>query len=62
MQMTPKQMVKLLEENGFTFVSANGSHHKYRNPQSNTTVIVPFHCKDLKKGLEQAILKQAGLK
>lgn len=62
MPMTPRQMVKLLEENGFQFVSANGSHHKYHHPQSNKTVIVPFHCKDLKKGLEQAILKQAGLK
>ncbi|MCB7326818.1 type II toxin-antitoxin system HicA family toxin [Mediterraneibacter faecis] len=26
------------------------------------TVIVPYHSKDLKKGLEQAILKQAGLR
>lgn len=26
------------------------------------TVIVPYHSKDLKKGLEQAILKQAWLK
>lgn len=25
-------------------------------------VIVPYHSKDLMKGLEQAILKQAGLK
>lgn len=22
---------------------------------------IPFHCKDLKKGLEKAILKQAGI-
>ncbi|WP_243164714.1 type II toxin-antitoxin system HicA family toxin [Catenibacillus scindens] len=32
------------------------------NPENKRTVIVPYHSKDLKKGLEQAILKQAGLK
>ncbi len=62
MPMTPKQMAKLLEENGFEYISSNGSHRKYHNPQSNKTIILPFHAKDLKKGLEQAILKQAGLK
>lgn len=62
MPMTPKQMAKLLEENGFEFINSNGSHRKYHNPKSNKTIILPFHAKDLKKGLEQAILKQAGLK
>ena len=60
--MTPRKMVKLLEENGFEFVSSNGSHRKYYNPQTGKTVIVPFHAQELKKGTEQSILKQAGLK
>lgn len=55
-------MVKLLEENGFEFVSSNGSHRKYYNPETGRTVIVPFHAQELKKGTEQSILKQAGLK
>ena len=55
-------MKKLLEENGFEVISQNGSHMKLKNPQTGRTVIVPYHSKDLKKGLEQAILKQAGLK
>ena len=62
MPMTPKEMKKLLEENGFEVISQNGSHIKLKNPQTGRTVIVPYHSKDLKKGLEQAILKQAGLK
>lgn len=62
MPMTPKEMAKLLEEHGFELISSNGSHRKYRNPTTNKTIILPFHAKDLKKGLEQAILKQAGLK
>ena len=28
MPMTPKQMIRLLEQNGFVLVSANGSHYK----------------------------------
>lgn len=62
MPMTPKEMKKLLEENGFEVISQNGSHMKLKNPQTGRTVIVPYHSKDLKKGMEQAILKQAGLK
>ena len=61
--MTPKEMIQLLMQNGFRHVkSNNGSHQKYHNPTTNITVSVPVHCKDLKKGLEQALLKQAGLK
>lgn len=62
MPMTPKQMIKLLKENGFEFVSSNGSHQKFYNPKTKKTVIVPFHSKELKKGTEQGLLSQAGLK
>lgn len=61
MPMTPKQMIKLLEENGFEFVRQNGSHKLYRNPNTNRSTTVPYHSKDIKPGLEKAILKQAGL-
>ena len=43
-------------------ISQNSSHVKLKNTDTHKTVIVPYHCKDIKKGLEQAILKQAGLK
>lgn len=62
MPMTPKQMIRLLEQNGFVLVSANGSHYKYHNPTTNKTTVVPFHAKDLKPGTEKNILKLAGLK
>ena len=62
MPMSPKEMLKLLKENGFNVISQNGSHIKLKNPETGKTVIVPYHSKDLKRGLEQAILKQAGLK
>ena len=62
MPLTSKEMIKLLIKNGFEEVSQNGSHVKMKNQETGRTVIVPYHSKELKKGMEQAILKQAGLK
>ena len=62
MPMTPKQMVKLLKRNGFKETSQRGSHLKMFNPKTNKITVVPMHNKDLAKGLERDILKQAGLK
>ncbi len=62
MPMTSQEMIKYLKQHGFEVVSQNGSHVKMRNQDTGKTVIVPYHSKDLKKGMEQAILKQAGLK
>lgn len=62
MPMTAKRMIKLLEENGFVYISSNGSHRKFKHPETKRVVIVPVHSKDLKAGTEASILKQAGLK
>lgn len=62
MPMTSKQMEKLLLQNGFIFQRQKGSHRVYYNPQNKRTVILPMHGTDLKKGTEQQILKDAGLK
>ena len=62
MPITPKQMVKLLKENGFIEVSQKGSHLKLRNPLTGRWTQVPMHAKDLPPGTERCILKQAGLK
>lgn len=62
MPMTPREMIKLLKQNGFVVISQNGSHVKLKNEATGKQTTVPYHSKSLKKGLEQAILKQAGLK
>lgn len=62
MPMTSSEMLKYLKKHGFHIISQNGSHVKMRNRYTQKCVIVPCHAKDLKKGIEQAILKQAGLK
>ena len=61
MPMKPREMIKLLLDNGFVEVSHNGSHKKMFREETNTVVIVPVHSKELKKGTEQAILIEAGL-
>lgn len=62
MPMTPREMIKLLESNGFLQIRSNGSHFFFRNPATGKTTTVPKHVGDLKKGTEQKILKDAGLK
>ncbi len=62
MPMKPKEMIKLLQKNGFRIERSNGSHHLLRNPETGKTTTVPLHSKDLKVGLENKILKDAGLK
>ena len=62
MPMTSKEMIQLLEANGFVYVRQNGSHMLLKNSNTGKTVIVPVHARDLKKGLEQKILKDAGIK
>ena len=59
--MTGKELKKLLLKNGWEIVRINGSHHIFE--KTGETIVLPIHSnKDLKKGLELAILKQAGLK
>lgn len=62
MPLTPKQMIKYLKQNGFIEVRQEGSHKFFINEETNRRTTVPYHCKDLTKGLEHEILKQAGLK
>ncbi len=62
MNLSPRHLIKLLEENGFVFKRSKGSHRLYYNPISNKTAIVPFHGgRDVKKGTFLAILRQAGI-
>ena len=59
--MTGKEMVKLLREHGWEVDRISGSH--YILIKGNKTLSVPVHGKkDLKKGIQQALLKEGGLK
>jgi predicted RNA binding protein YcfA (HicA-like mRNA interferase family) len=61
MNQSPQHLIKLLETHGFLLKRSKGSHHIFYNISTNTTVVVPVHGKDIKKGTLLAILKQAGI-
>ena len=62
MNLSPRYLIKVLEQNGFVFQRSKGSHHLYHNASTKKTVIVPVHGgKDLKKGTLLDILKQADI-
>ncbi|MBO5426607.1 MAG: type II toxin-antitoxin system HicA family toxin [Lachnospiraceae bacterium] len=62
MPITSREMINYLVDNGFRIVNQTGSHVKLKNKETGKYTTVPFHRKDLAKGLEHSILKQAGLK
>ena len=57
MPLSGKEMAKLFKDKGFVDVKGQGkgSHMKLR--KGNKTIIIPGH-RELKKGLERALLKQ----
>lgn len=58
---TPKELIKLLENQGFVLKRVKGSHHFFVHPDTKKITSVPMHNKDLPKGTFYAILKQAGI-
>lgn len=59
--MTGKQLIKLLQQNGWRIDRVEGSHHILA--KGDKTLSVPVHSsKDLGKGLLHALMKQGGLK
>ena len=59
--ITPKELIRILENNGFVLKRIHGSHHYYIHSVTGKITVVPMHNKDLAKGTLHAILKQAGI-
>ncbi len=57
--LKPKEIIRVLEQVGFSFVRQKGSHRIYT--KENIAIIVPYHNKDLKRGTLRKIVKQIGL-
>ncbi|MBD5554873.1 MAG: type II toxin-antitoxin system HicA family toxin [Roseburia sp.] len=62
MPKKPREMEKIILADGWELKSQEGSHRHYTHPVKSGKVTIPFHCKDIPKGTEISILKQAGLK
>ncbi len=61
--MTAKQLIKLLEKNGWKLKNQRGSHKNYIHPTTKGKVTIPYHGnKDINIKTLNNILKQAGLK
>ncbi|MEJ1242262.1 type II toxin-antitoxin system HicA family toxin [Chryseolinea sp. T2] len=60
--MKYKELFKILSEDGWQIVRQSGSHVSMRHPDKDGQLTVPNHgSKEVKKGLLNAILKQAGI-
>ncbi len=60
--MKCSQILRLLKKEGWDIVSQRGSHVKLRHKEKAGSIIIPDHgSKELGKGLERKIYKQAGL-
>ena len=57
--LSSKEIIKILNENGFKLVSQRGSHKKFR--KANRIVIVPDPRKEIPRGTLASIIRQSGL-
>ena len=60
--MSSKQIIKMLEKDGWILKRVEGSHHHFKHPSKKGVVTVPHPIKDLHPKTVNSILKQAGLK
>ena len=61
--MKTKEIIKLIEADGWDEVRQSGSHRQYKHSVKKGLVTIPVHrlSNDLTPGLEKSILKQAQL-
>ena len=60
--MKVRDVIRLLEQNGWTLKNQEGSHRQYVHPQKPGKVTIAGHpSADVPKGTLKSILKQAGL-
>ena len=60
--MNSKELIKLLERDGWVLRGSKGSHHVFCHSTKLGHLTVPHPKKDLGIGLVQKLLKQAGIK
>lgn len=57
-----REVIKLIEADGWALARVRGSHRQYTHPRKLGVVTIPGKLgKDLPVGTERSILKQAGL-
>lgn len=61
-ELSSKDLIKILKEDGWIHKSTVGSHKQFMHPTKLGKVTIPDPKKDLPIGTINSILKQAGLK
>ena len=59
--LKPRELVRKLKQAGFDIDHTTGSHVVLFNSATKTRLVVPYHVKELKRGLLFSIVKQSGL-
>ncbi|WP_342538349.1 type II toxin-antitoxin system HicA family toxin [Sporosarcina sp. FSL K6-1540] len=59
--MKSREIIKILEADGWVWKRTNGSHYIYKHPQKTGTVPVPHPKDDIPIGTERNIFKLACL-
>jgi len=61
--MKIRQVIRMLEEDGWYLVTVRGSHRQYKHPRKSGRVTVAGHPDDdLAPGTLNSVLKQSGLR
>ncbi|AIS15601.1 Phage protein [Pseudomonas chlororaphis subsp. aurantiaca] len=60
--MRSRELIRMIEEDGWYLIAAKGSHHPYKHLHKPGRVTIPHPDADLPRGTIHSILKQAGLK
>jgi predicted RNA binding protein YcfA (HicA-like mRNA interferase family) len=56
-----KELIKIIEADGWYFVRQKGSHAQYKHPVKKNLTTVPMHDVDVKKGTAANVFRQAGI-
>ena len=59
--MKSRELIKILEKDGWQLVRVAGSHHQFKHYSKSGIVTVPHPKKDIPLGTLRSIEKQAGL-
>ena len=59
--MSSKEIIRLIQKDGWALCRTKGSHHQFKHPSKPGLVTVPHPKKDLPTGTARAILRSAGI-
>ena len=59
--MNSREIIKILEKEGWYLVASKGSHNQYKHPNKKGRVTLPHPKREFPKGTLASIFKQAGI-